>query len=65
MEVWIIYSKKLDKWSFWDSIEGPGAPVSEEVALQCLEKLKQAYSIYGWAPDKTDDDQYKIWKFQI
>lgn len=61
METWIIYSKKLGKWSFWDSIEGPGAPVSEEVALQCLNKLLDAVIWH----DKEDTEEYTIWKFEV
>lgn len=60
-ETWIIYSKKLDKWSFWDSIEGPGAPVSEEVALQCLNKLLDAIVWH----DKSDTEECIIWKFEV
>jgi hypothetical protein len=60
MTLTIIYSKSRDQWSFM-SHEGPGAPVSKEVALNALHKLKKEV---GWHEYKNDWE-FITWKFEV
>lgn len=57
---WIIF-RKLDKlWSYAYNGE-PGAPVSKEVALSTLHKLRKEIAWHI----KDECDQYIIWKFEV
>lgn len=58
--IWIIF-RKLDKlWSYAHN-EEPGATVSEEVALKSLNMLLDKFQWH----DKSETDEYIIWKFEV